>query len=387
MIKSNTPLRLGFIGGSPQSAAGYAHFVAARMDKRFELTAGAFSKNRDTNIAAAQTYGVAPSRTYQSLQELLVHEASCLDALAILTPTPQHYAMVIDCLEAGMPVICEKSLCCSSEEANVIQELCAKKGGFVAVVYNYSGYPMVREIRSMIQEGVLGDLLHFQAEMPQEGYIRTDENGAPFTPQVWRLEDGPVPTIHLDLAVHLHELIHYLTGLKPQEAMAVQSSKGWFNVIDNVMCISRYESDMMGQYWFSKSALGCRNGLRLRIFGSKASAEWLQMAPEEVILSFADGRRQILDRASAVKIARSQRYQRFKAGHPAGFNEALGNLYVDMYEALHNYKRTGRLISNEVFGADLAYEGLLLMEAMARSSKSAQWEQISIATNTQSTIG
>jgi predicted dehydrogenase len=374
---TNRPFQLGFIGGAPGSAVGYAHFVASQMDNCWKLSAGVFSRDPEVNNKAAHVYGVEDDRTYPSLSAFLEHEGSRLDAVAVLTPTPLHHKMVSQCLNAGIPVICEKALCLTSTEAKEIQNVCKEKTGFLAVIYNYSGYPMVREMRRLIREGVLGDLLHFQAEMPQEGYIRTDDQGNKFIPQDWRLQDGPVPTIHLDLAVHLHELIHYLTGLDPLDVVATQNSQGWFRVVDNVMCLSRYSQNVQGQFWFSKCALGYRNGLRLRLYGTKASLEWYQMNPEEVLVAYADGRRQVYDRASTVKIASQQRYQRFKSGHPAGFNEALANLYVDIHSALQGFKRNGLQESDEVFGADLAVQGLQLLEAMVRSCKTVKWESVS----------
>jgi predicted dehydrogenase len=116
--------------------------------------------------------------------------------------------------------------------------------------------------------------------------------------------------------------------------------------------------------------------LRLRIYGSEGSAEWYQLNPEELLLSFADGRRQIFDRASNAKVASLPRYTRFKAGHPAGFNEALSNLYFDIHAALQGYKETGEQKSDEVFGADLAVEGLQFLEAMVKSCDTRQWEKL-----------
>ena len=369
-------LKFALVGGAPSSAAGYAHYVASRMDGVWRLEAGAFSRNAETNRAAADTYGVPASRTYDGLDDLLTHESGAIDAVVVLTPTPDHTRMVEQLLRKGLPVICEKALAMTSTEARALQELCAEENGFLAVIYNYSGYPMVRELRAMISEGVLGEILHFQAEMPQEGFLRTDDKGNKPVPQDWRQKDGPVPTLHLDLAVHLHELVFYLTGEKPLEVVADQASRGWFPVIDNVSCLARYSNEVQGQLWFSKCALGHRNGLRLRIYGSKASAEWYQHNPEEVLVSFADGRRQIMDRASNAKVASLPRYNRFKAGHPAGFNEALANLYVDIHAALTGYKATARQESKEVFGADLAVEGLQFLEAMVRSCASRKWEKV-----------
>jgi predicted dehydrogenase len=372
----NQQFRLAFLGGAPNSAVGYAHFVAARMDGLWNLKAGAFSRHPDVNRNAGEVYGVKSAHVYKSVGSLLDKEKDSLDAVVLLTPTPLHYEMVLECLKAEIPVICEKALSTSSAEAREIQSLCNQKKGFLAVVYNYSGYPMVRELRRMIREGILGDILHFQAEMPQEGFLRVDDNGNKPIPQDWRKKDASVPTLHLDLAVHLHELVHYLTGLKPMEVVADQSSRGWFPVVDNVSCLARYKQGVQGHFWFSKCALGHRNGLRLRIYGSQGSAEWSQLNPEELVLSFADGRRQVFDRASNAKVASLPRYTRFKAGHPAGFNEALANLYFDIHVALSGYKVNGKQESEEVFGADLAVEGLDFLEAMVKSCNSRRWEQI-----------
>ena len=275
-----------------------------------------------------------------------------------------------------MPVICEKSLAADVDEARRILTARDEAKGFLAITYNYSGYPMVRELRNLIRRGVLGRILHFQAEMPQEGFRRVDAQGKQPVPQAWRLSDRSIPVIYLDLGVHLHHVLHYLTEQHPLEVVADQRSYGWFEVMDNVTCLCRYTDGIQGQIWFSKSALGQRNGLRFRIYGSEASAEWYQANPEEVVLSFVDGRRQILDRAATVEVANLKRYNRFKAGHPAGFIEAFANLYGDIADALALYQDAGTWVSDEVFSADLAAEGLLALEAMVRSSHSGSWEKV-----------
>jgi predicted dehydrogenase len=369
-------LNLAFIGGAPNSAAGYAHYVASRMDGLWNLTAGVFSTQEQVNKQAADIYGVPYAKTYSSLADLLKEENGHLDAVAILTPTPFHFDMTLECLRAGMPVICEKSLSLNSDEANEIQLVCDEMNGFLAIMYNYSGYPIVREMRQLIRDGILGDVIHFQVEMPQEGFIRTDELGNTPIPQDWRLKDNQIPTIHLDLAVHLHQLLHYLTGLTPLEVMADQISSGAFDVVDNVIALCRYTNNVHGQVWFSKSSLGYRNGMRIRIFGSKASVDWMQVNPEEILISYKNGRREIFDRASNATIASASRYTRFKAGHPAGFNEAMANVYVDIHTALLEYKKHGCYVSDEIFDAKLAYQGMLWLEAMTRSCVSGTWEKV-----------
>ncbi|NWF49027.1 MAG: Gfo/Idh/MocA family oxidoreductase [Ignavibacteriaceae bacterium] len=371
------PLRAAFIGGSINSAVGYAHFVSSTMDNLWVVDAGCFSLNTERNHKTAEAYGVEPGRVYDNWREMLKKEKDRLDAVIILTPTQSHYEMVIETLEAGFPVICEKALGTTSSEAEQILKTRDRTNGFLAVIYNYSAYPMVRELQNLIKKGILGDIIHFQAEMPQEGYLRIDASGNKIIPQTWRLHDGFVPTIHLDLAVHLHELIYYLTGQRPIETISDQNSFGWFpEVIDNVTCLSRYTNGIHGQYWFSKSAIGHRNGLRLRIYGRKASAEWYQATPEELIVSYSDGRKEILERGAALEVVNLHRYNRFKSGHPAGFIEAFANLYYDIADALHQYRESGTWKSEQVFSAELAIEGLKFFEAMIDSCKSKKWERV-----------
>ena len=375
MQNKSKPLSLGFIGGALDSAVGYTHFSASMIDNRWSLQAGCFSRDMAKNIDTAKTYGVLTDRVYTNWQEMIKKEKNKLDAITILTPTPSHHDIVISCLNEGIPVICEKALAMNYKQAKQVLTTCDEKNGFLALTYNYSGYPMIRELCNLINKGTLGKILHFQVEMPQEGFIRVDESGNKPKPQTWRLSDKEIPTIHLDLAVHLHHLIYYLTRQKPLEVISDQASDGWFNtIIDNVSCLCRYSDNIQGQIWFSKSALGHRNGLRIRIYGSEASAEWVQVNPEELVLSFIDGHRQILDRASTVKISNKQRYTRFKAGHPAGFLEAFANLYYDIADCLIEYKLNGDWSSNEVFSAELATEGLQFLEAMVLSSHTKKWE-------------
>jgi len=370
-------LKIGFIGGAISSAVGYAHFSACKMDNRFELVAGCFSRNESICQETADIYGVSQDRTYTDWREMIKNEKGKIDALSILTPTPCHYEMVVECIKAGIPIICEKTLAMNSQEAIEISKMVKENNGFLTVTYNYTGYPMIRELRKLINDDKLGNILHFQAKMPQEGFIRVNKNGQKPNPQQWRLEDKTIPTIHLDLCAHLHEIIYYLINKNPESVVCDQASDGWFeNIIDNVSCLCRYDKNIQGQFWFSKSALGHRNGLEINIFGTKGAAKWVQINPEELELSFADGTRQILDRASDVEVADQPRYTRFKAGHPVGFIEAFANVYCDIHKALIEYQETGKWQSSEIFSSDFALEGLLFLEAMVESSKTKSWINI-----------
>ncbi|ACT60004.1 Gfo/Idh/MocA family protein [Hirschia baltica] len=380
MIESSKmpPLKIGFIGGSINSAVGYAHFSAIRSDGLYDLVAGCFSRNAETNQKSAQIYGVETDRTYPDWQSLLAQEQTKLDAILVLTPTPNHDEIVISALEQGYRVICEKALTDSVPKAQKIADIVRQTSGFLAVTYNYSGYPIVREMREVIREGKLGKVQQIQIEMPQEGFLRTNKSGQPMVPQEWRLKDGEIPTLHLDLGVHVHQLIHYLTRLKPEEVVANVSNLGSFeNIIDDLNAIVKYEDELTANIWYSKSALGHRNGLKIRVYGDQASMEWLQADPEHLQISYADGRREIHDRAIESHACNSIRYSRFKPGHPAGYVEAFANLYADIHHDILSYQETGAsCMTNEVFGVDLSLEGLQLLDAMTQSAKHGRWVKV-----------
>lgn len=372
-------LKIAFIGGAYESAVGRAHRIAVDMDQRYELVAGCFSRRPEISRASALKYAIDPSRAYSDMDDLLNSEAEELDAILILTPQDQHSRQIMACLEAGIPIVCEKALVASTSEAMVIRDQLAAKKGFLAVTYNYTGYPIVRELKHMVESGVLGKIQQIHMEMPQEGFARMSEDGAPITPQEWRLHDGYVPTISLDLGVHLHMMAHFLTGESPEEVVAISTSRGNFSQItDNVQCLARYSGDIDCGIWYSKTAFGCRNGLRLRIFGDKGSAEWVQENPEYLHYADNTGGKFILDRTSkGMQIANQARYQRFKAGHPAGFIEAFANYYIDIADALQRYRASKDWgFGRYVFGIEESLEGLQMLEAIARSSSSNKWEHV-----------
>jgi len=370
-FESIEPLRVGFVGGALNSAVGYTHFNASRLDGHFRVEAGCFSRNTKHNELTAQTYGVAANRIYDNWQQLFDAEKSNLDAIVILTPTPSHAEIAVAALEAGYPVICEKALGTSSEECRLIDAAVSKNNGYLAVTYNYSGYPMVRELQTMISEGRFGKIQQIHIEMPQEGFLRLGAN-----PQDWRRSDALVPTVSLDLGVHIHHLVDFLTGgNKPQKVVGDQSSYGQFNgLVDNVYCLAQYQDELRVQAWWGKTALGQRNGLRIRVFGSIASAEWYQMQPEDLRWADNDGHYYVLDRGSSeAKTAQEPRYNRFKAGHPSGFIEAFANLYADIADDLRSFKKNKMRSNKYVHGTAVAEEGIRFLEKVSESAQIGRW--------------
>ena len=376
---TSEPLKLGFIGGALNSAVGETHKICSQMDNRWALTSGCFSRHAELNRYTAEMWGVNQSRVYANYLDLFEAEKNRLDAIAVLTPTPSHAEIVIAALEHGYPVICEKALAKSVEEAVRIEEARKRVNGYLAVTYNYTGYPMVRELREVIRRGDLGDLQQIHVEMPQEGFLRLNDSDSVSTPQDWRLKDHKIPTLSLDLGVHVHHMVNFLSAERPIELVALGSSNGVFeNITDNTMCIARYTGDLDCQFWYGKTSLGHSNGLRVRVYGNEGSAEWFQLHPEELLLHNRKGGEFVLKPSSSdLIVAGEDRYNRFKPGHPTGFIEAFANLYYDLADSLSRYKANENHESSWVFGAEVALEGLSMLEAIAESAKAHSWQPVS----------
>lgn len=366
-------LKIAFIGGGINSAIGRTHRIAIEMDKRYELVAGCFSRDKDINSQTADEYGV--DRLYSSIDDLIEKEKNRIDAICILTPTPSHKDIVLKCIKNDISVICEKALATSSVEILEIQEALENHNVFLVVTYNYTGYPMIRELRNMIREKKLGKIEQIHIEMPQESFAKLDKNGNPLTPQQWRLSDTFLPTMSLDLGTHTHDLASFLTEEKPLELVAIQNSFGSFSeVIDNSISIAKYTNNIVSNVWFSKCALGHTNGLRVRVYGKEGSAMWYQLEPENIYFYDNKGNKSIIDRANNdVHVTSQHRYNRFKAGHPSGFIEAFANYYGDIADY---FLGTNKDEERFLFGLENALEGLRMLEAMTISNNTKQWVSI-----------
>jgi predicted dehydrogenase len=371
-------LSLGFIGGGLSSAVGQTHFSASGMDSRWRLDAGAFSRDPDVNAATGRDWHVHADRVYGTWRDMIAAEVGRLDAVAVLTPTPDHAETVCALLAAGIPVICEKALVSSLSELNRVRGVFTEADHpFLAVTFNYSGYPMVRELRTMIQAGDLGRIQQVHFEMPQEGFTRaaaTERSGAQPVVQAWRRRDGSITTMSLDLGVHLHHLAWFLLADEPSEVIAEDASySGLADVVDTTTIWTRYRDGKSATWWFTKAALGYRNGLRIRVFGDRASAEWVQVEPETLTVNHLDGSRVTIERGGPTRVAGAKRYARFKPGHPTGFLEAFANLYADLADALISHRHADQRQTEFVHGLDEAGRGLTFLASARQAALERRW--------------
>ena len=337
-------LKLGILGGGLNSVTGYTHFVASQMDGKFKVVSGVFSRHKDINEKTAKYWSV--KRYYDNLEDFIKNEKGKLNAVSVLLPTPYHYEVVKKLLENGFYVICEKPLFSTYEEIINFEKFYNPKKHYLVVTYNYIAYPMLGYLKKIIKEGYLGNILHVHLEMPQESFLRPPKHIN--YPPAWRKKDGKIPGILLDLASHLGSIFFYLTGnfiTEVKEVLGAKYSK--FNVYDDIKVLAKSD-DINIFLWVSKVSLGNRNGLKISIFGDKASAIWIQEKPEFLYINKDNGEKIKIDRSYEDGYFKNRIFNRMTPGHPSGFIEAFANLYSTIYEDIIYFKKHKKHINNDL---------------------------------------
>jgi predicted dehydrogenase len=356
-------LRIGILGGSQSSAVGYAHVSALRLIKHVQLAGGMFSRDYSENSRTLIAYGLENSPKLNSIEQFCDWAKSeNLDLIVVLTPTNQHFTQLMILSELRIPVLVEKALATSPQEGGELAERYSKLGLANFVMFNYTGYPMLREMKSIVKSWVSKDLVSIKLEMPQDSYIKLDNKGNFQKPQAWRARDYVIPTLALDLGVHLYALSQYLfeqeisTEINHVRNLSIGRLP---DVIDDMLIGSTLENGCPIDLWFSKAALGKKNGLKVTIFGRERSIEWIQEFPDEILSARTDGSIEILRRGdTCLDVANDPRYTRFKGGHPTGFIEAMANYYEDILSELRSENIKSKDSINRTFNFFDALKGL-----------------------------
>ncbi|MGN6270530.1 MAG: Gfo/Idh/MocA family protein [Sphingomonas sp.] len=331
-------LRLGLVGGGPGSFIGPVHRMAACLDARFTLTAGAFSRDLAKSQNQAAVWGLAPDRAYDGIEAMLAGETARDDgiqAVAIATPNDSHFAIAKAALEAGLPVICDKPMTATLAEAEALAPIAAASGRPFALTYTYTGYAMIREARARIAAGAIGRVRKIMVDYPQ-GWLAEpieDDN----TQARWRTDPqraGQGGAIG-DIGVHAFQLAEYVSGLRAEELVAdLPRVVPGRQLDDDCNILLRFEGRVPGVLTASQIAAGERNSLRLRIYGEKGGIEWDHDAPGNLTLRWPDARTEILHAGGPGLHPTAQRVTRLPAGHPEGFIEAFATLYAGFADAV-----------------------------------------------------
>ncbi len=362
-------LRLGMIGGGPNSFAGPVHRTSARISDYYDLMATVLSSDPEKSALYGTEIGIVPDRAYGNWQDMLQSESGRndkIEVVAILTPNSTHYEIASSFLGAGVHVICEKPLCTWSDEAQSLVKQVEETRLIFCVTFNYSAYPMVRHARAMVKKGEIGEIKQVHLEYIQGNLAEVKDDRSK-----WRFDSeqsGPSLTLS-DIGSHALHMGSYVTGADVSEIMADIGRIVPGNEVDDYSCcLLRYENGAHGSVWATKAASGAEHGLSFKIFGEKGGLEWHQETPNELLVRRLNDFKQIPTRRSDGLLSKQVEEASYVAyGHPEGFQEAFANLYRDVAKAI-------------VFNSDREYpkvedgaKVVKLVEAAVESSKLGTW--------------
>jgi len=362
------------VGGGLRSFIGETHRIAARMDARFTLLAGALSSNPDRANTEGQALGLMLERSYTNWQALLAAEtqrSDGIEALAVLTPNDSHFEICMAALKAGLHVLCEKPLTNDLASAQTLAQAVNSSGKAFCVAYCYSGFPMVRQARAMVQSGTLGPIRQVHLQYIQSGL------SDPSPPSGWRsnMHQGGPSLVTLDIGTHAFQLGDYVSGLGVSELCAdIGSAIPGRLVHDYVSALLRYDNGAKGSLWVTNAAAGSEHGLSIRIHGDLGGLEWHQEQPNRLIHRQRNGFEQTITRRLDDAVSpQAQRSTRIAIGHPEGYLEAFANLYrewADDIQARQNDQPAPECLYPTV---QQGVQGVSLVEAALRSAATGTW--------------
>lgn len=327
-------IRLGLVGGGPGSFIGAVHRIAAEMDRKIELVAGAFSSSAERSRGAAKDYAIDPDRAYASLDDMLTGEAGRADGIemvAIATPNHLHLSQAKAALAAGIAVMSDKPATATLAEARELADAVASSAAPYRLTFTYTGYPMVREARARIAAGEIGSVRKVVVEYYQ-GWLSDRLEDLGNKQAGWRVDPARAGLGGCigDIGVHAFNIAEFVTGdrvtaINPDLAAVVENRP----LDDDCTVMMRFAGGARGLLAASQIATGERNNLRIRVFGTKGNIAWSHEEADRLLITdpigslltiFGGGNAAGVDAAAATRIP---------AGHPEGYLEAFGNLYKD----------------------------------------------------------
>jgi predicted dehydrogenase len=376
----NRKLRMGLIGGGQGSFIGRVHSIAALMDNRAELVAGALSSNPEKSKASAADYDIKPNRAYGSYEELLAKEKALpadqrIDFVSITTPNHMHFPVAKAALDAGFNVICDKPMTLTLEEAETLLEVVKKSGCVFVLTHNYTGHPLVRQAREMIQAGDLGEINAVRACYIQ-GWLRTRLELSEQKQAAWRTDPkrSGAAGCFGDIATHAYNLGRYITGLLPdQVSCTLKSFEHGRELDDYGTAIVKYQNGGLGTVTASQITHGRENDIWIEVDGTKASLEWHQEDPNKLYVRQNGQPHKIYYRDGNAPFSTPGHKSscRTPSGHPEGYLEAFANVYTAAYDAI-----IARIASNKVEHLNTVFpnvhdgvDGMNFIEKCVASSK------------------
>jgi len=377
---ANRRIRLGMVGGGQGAFIGGVHRIAALMDGELDLVGGAFSSTPEKSKASGQDLMLDPARCYGDFKEMIQTEkrrADRMDAISIVTPNNMHFAPAKMALENGFHVICDKPVCFSLSEAKRLKDVVDKTGLTFALTHNYTGYPMIKEARALIKNGVLGQIRKVIVEYPQ-GWLSfpIEKEGA--KQAEWRTDpkrSGIAGAVG-DIGTHAENLAEYVTGLKITELCADVNRVVAGRVLDDdANVLLHFDNGANGILHCSQICNGDLNGLNIRVYGELGTLQWHQEKPMYLQHKTTEGHQ--IYQPSVGKLSDfTNANTRIPFGHPEGYLEAFANIYRNFARTVR--KRMNGETPNEFDldfpGIEDGIRGLKFVETVIASGKSnSKW--------------
>jgi predicted dehydrogenase len=333
-------IRMGMVGGGRGAFIGAVHRMAAALDGEIELVCGVFSSDPEKSKLSGQDLMLPPERCYTSYKEMMQREKlrkTKMDMVAIVTPNHLHFEPAKLALENGYHVICDKPVTLSLAEALKLKKVIARTGKNFALTHTYTGYPMVKHARWMVNSGALGKIRKVMVEYPQ-GWLSYFVEGTGNNKQAeWRTDpkrSGIAGAIG-DIGTHAENLAEYITGLHITEMCADVSIMVEGRLLDDdANVLIRFNNGAKGVLSCSQIANGDENNLNIRIYGEHGMLQWSQLEPN-TLLHHTQTSKSILRTGVGTLSPVAAANTRVPAGHPEGYLEAFANIY-------RNFARTIR---------------------------------------------
>ncbi len=381
----NRKLKMGLVGGGQGSFIGKVHSIAACLDNRAEVVAGAFSSNAERSKASAADYDVPPHRAYGSYQEMIAAEQKLppgerIDFVSVTTPNHTHFEIAKAAVDAGFHVMCDKPMTFNLSQAEELAQAVDKSQVVFALTHNYTGYPLVRQAREMILAGELGEIQATRATYIQ-GWLRTKLEDSDQKQAAWRTDPTKSGAAGCfgDIATHAYNLGRYMTGLLPAEISAhLRTFESGRKLDDYGTAIIKYQNGGLGTVTASQISHGRENDVLIEIDGTKGSLQWRQEDPNAMVVRCNGQPHKIYTRdPNAPYIgAAGKAACRLPSGHPEGFFEAFANIYAAAFDAIVA-KSEGKSLDrvNTIFpNVHDGVEGMFfIQQAVASSGQNGAW--------------
>lgn len=368
-------LRIAVLGGGVSSAVGRAHLAAISLTNSFNLECALFSRDPKLNLLSAKLWNLGESGVCQTEAEFNGRVGE-VDIAIILTPTPQHFEQVTNLCGRVETIVCEKTVASSFAEGKKLAVSTSSTGTKIFPIFNYSCFPQVRHLRDLVEVGFLGELISVAGRMPQQSFLMREPDASPGKVQEWRLKDGPISGVSLDLGSHLLHLVEFVTQRASERIVAQGGHFGiQGEVVDLVQALMQLQGGVRAIVEYGKVHLGHENGLSIEVFGSMRSARWVQSQPDVLTISDNQGVTTVHSK-SVPQYRQSQwsAFDSFKPGHPSGYVEALSNYYFDVAGAINTTRGNPSSFTGSLLPSlDDANLNLHHLELIEKSMQSGTW--------------